>query len=92
MNVLGDNVALAFKTCNKQRAHIAELEAQLAALDWREITEKNLPDEGCEIWGEENGIQDYGPEDYESTLAGLREFGWTHFRPINPPPAPRSKA
>lgn len=35
MSELGDNVALAFKTCNEQRARIAELEEQLATAQER---------------------------------------------------------
>jgi hypothetical protein len=35
--------------CQARHARIAELEEQLAALDWREITEKDLPKVGVPV-------------------------------------------
>ena len=69
---------------------VAELEAQLAALDWREITEKDLPKVGDEVLDAETVcvqlvVEDSGVDDWT-------ELGYTHFRPLAPPPAPRSKA
>ena len=91
----------------KVAGYIARLEAQLAALDWREITEKDLPKVGDEVRGRPDSksvIKHNNPQILAVTESMITLFGWQteqdelwkeqswiEFRPINPP-APRSKA
>jgi len=72
-------------------ARVAELETQLAALQWTPITAENMPKQGDELLGRcGNGVyyvNEYGGlADYAQLVA---EEEWTHFRPIN---APQPKA
>jgi len=72
-------------------ARVAELEAQLDALQWTPITAENMPKQGDELLGRcGNGVyyvNEYGGlADYAQLVA---EEEWTHFRPIN---APQPKA
>ena len=68
-------------------ARVAELEAQLDALQWTPITAENMPKQGDELLGRcGNGVyyvNEYGGlADYARLVA---EEEWTHFRPINAP-------
>jgi hypothetical protein len=93
--------------CQLERAnaHIAELEAQLAALDWREITETDLPplavflevftSEG-EIKKAHRELEELADDDMStpksmwwSDYEDQEVHGVTHFRTYAPP-VPRS--
>jgi predicted nucleic acid-binding Zn-ribbon protein len=50
----------ALDTCDGLRARVAELESQLAAQQWRPVTEKPEPDQEVEIVIEAT-FDDYGP-------------------------------
>jgi hypothetical protein len=93
--------------CQARHARIAELEAQLAALDWREITETDLPplavflevftSEG-EIKKAHRELEELADDDMStpksmwwSDYEDQEVHGVTHFRTYAPP-APRSKA
>lgn len=87
-----DEIALGIlEELNRAKKRIAELEAQLAVLDWTPITPENLPNQNHELLGRcGNGVyyvNEYGGlADYAQLVA---EEEWTHFRPIN---APQPKA
>src|ERR1017187_10329643 len=77
---------------------IEDLEAQLAALQWKLIDEEHLPTDDDELGGYNDGdgkwlvgwFHEYhGVRDVpERLVRELRSFDWTHYRPHN---APRSK-
>jgi hypothetical protein len=65
----------------------AELKAQLAALQWQEITESNLPTGNDETYSTKHGCVT-GPAFSERSFEWwTKEREWTHFRPIGAPDA-----
>jgi hypothetical protein len=81
--------------CAERR--IAALEAQLKALDWTPITAENLPKVGHEVGQYATTIMGALSDRWISikvlafmeryTVKEYGEYGWTHFRPNNPPQA-----
>jgi hypothetical protein len=76
----------------------AEVEARLAALEWQEITPKNLPKQNvhellskygevvcCALDYHERESQNAAQRIHIDCMKALLVAGWTHFRPINPP-------
>jgi hypothetical protein len=63
---------------------INELEAKLAACEWKSITETDLPKVGDEALDWE-GVWTVNAEDIRNGFTGWQQFGATHFRAINPP-------
>lgn len=74
---------------------IAELEDKLVALQWRPITESDMPKVGDEMWqsGADSGVEriqgwidmvekHHTKIDFRTLTSG---GGYSHFRPINPP-------
>ena len=80
------------KRIARAEAQVAELEAQLKALDWTPITAENLPKKG-DILAKFRKTKTGKPMgwcftlDYWDNFNALRLRGWTHFRPNNPPQA-----
>ena len=74
---------------NEALGKVIELEAKLAALDWTEITESNLPKLGDEV-GRQNssGIWLAYTVETNADYRFWHALGYTHFRPINPPVQP----
>jgi hypothetical protein len=68
----------------------------LAALQWRRITEQDLPKEGDEVYAPESGelAEQVTIFDAYSKLDPPRwiEDGWTHFRALIAPPADKAGA
>ena len=82
----------------RETAKIAELQAQLAALTWTEITPENLPKIGDELFA--HHVFRVAQWDTVSSVTNIHatwrvddflNCGWTHFRPINPPPPSSAK-
>ena len=74
---------------------IAELEQQLAALSWARITPETKFDRSLDyLLGRPlRGCSVIRGDDFQRDGAGahLKRVGWTHFRPINPPPPSGAK-
>ena len=80
------------------RTCIAELQSQLDALTWTEITPENLPKIGDELFA--HHVFRDAQWDTVSSVTNIHatwrvddflNCGWTHFRPINPPPPSSAK-
>ena len=69
---------------NTLKARITELEAQLAALQWRPITAFDLPIVGEEVWNAKGWVTDAHPTTEASVESWLSE-GFTHHRALNAP-------
>ena len=77
------------------KRRINKLEKQLAALSWKKITPENLPKVGDEVY---RGLRLTRPR-VAPVLEGhiatrpcafhWRDFGFSHFRSLNPPEADR---
>ena len=78
-----------------QFARIAELQSQLDALTWTEITPEMKFDRSLDyLLGRPlRGCSVIRGDDFQRDGAGahLKRVGWTHFRPINPPPPSGAK-
>ena len=92
LNAMDDDVVAA-DYVEEASERIKELEAKLAALDWTEITESNLPKVGDEVMRfradkiRQTVYAVDGTEE-QNTLIICLARGDTHFRPINPPVQP----
>ncbi len=67
---------------------IPELEAKLAALEWKPITAESLPGDGDEIYSrykEVYAAQRRYTDKPEHVVLRLHRGGWRYYRPINPP-------
>jgi hypothetical protein len=80
---------------HKRRANGAEERERVLreALEWQPITPENLPKSGDEIYraagDRPNDVADVMAECGEYDAVELyHRYGFTHFRPINPPAAP----
>lgn len=92
--VLHADHAAALSASEERERKLREAEAEVArlrdALEWRPITRKNMPKAGDEIrrFGGPypNDVTEVAAEcgEYVDLKTYLR-YGWTHFRPINPP-------
>ena len=81
----------------RDHKRIAELQSQLDALSWTKITPENLPKVGHEVFNPSDPKDcvrsvkhDWGIG-YKLTAEEWLLNGWTHFRPINPPPPSSAK-
>jgi len=72
---------------NHRDENFARLTADLALwrrrAEWQEITPENLPKEGDEVICDKDGVLQQICDD--SCVSDWTEWGYTHFRPINPP-------
>lgn len=66
---------------------IAALRSKLAALDWRPITEADLPKVGDELLGMCDKVQKVYANEEAYDIERWKQTYWTHFRAINPPEA-----
>ena len=78
---------LANNNTKRAKQRIAELEKQLAALQWQPITPENLPKVGDEVLSVKHNdstklIICGGNHDFDWWCVEMR---YAHFRPINPP-------
>ena len=83
---------LAFDHANEV---IGKLEADIAALSWTRITPETKFDRSLDyLLGRPlRGCSVIRGDDFQRDGAGahLKRVGWTHFRPINPPPPSGAK-
>jgi hypothetical protein len=82
-----DDDVTAADYVRESAVRIRDLEAKLAALDWKPITHGNMPKEGDEVFRKRQDwitVDAVVPDDtsYEEWIKRLK---YTHFRPINPP-------
>jgi hypothetical protein len=81
-----DEIALGIlEELNRAKKRIAELEAQLAVLDWTPITPENLPKVGDETLDEDGCVDRAIETDRDTTAKEWLYTGFTHRRPINAP-------
>ena len=89
---------LAERQLTPDQRRIAELQSQLDALTWTEITPENLPKIGDELFA--HHVFRVAQWDTVSSVTNIHatwrvddflNCGWTHFRPLNPPPPSGAK-
>jgi len=66
-------------------AQLAEANRKLEALDWKPITPENLPKVGDEVWQQGHDTYVVLDKNQMRSANDYGVWGWTHFRPINPP-------
>lgn len=71
--------------CAKYLNRIAELEAKLAACEWRPITPEDLPKVGDEVFTRYLEAHTIAPRAEDGIWENCANRTWTHFRAINPP-------
>ena len=64
---------------------LREMKARLKALEWRHITDDNLPEEGDEVWDAYNHRVVFPPLDRSPDAKWFRDHSYTHFRKPNAP-------
>jgi hypothetical protein len=81
----------ATPTGDTLRRAIEQLSAYKMQLEWKPITEDSLPKVGDEVvsWASKwrNRTVDMLSGQVSMSYSTLREYGYTHYRSLNPPPA-----